>query len=122
MVSVGLEKDCLGKCVNGGVCRRGECICKPGYSGTYCENAPGVFSNTLKEILKIIFYIILSIVLIVTIIYILYWCAQKKIEDGRGDQIYHTNFTNKDNKNYSQFDDDGIEMNRVPNNNANNNQ
>ena len=29
--------DCTDKCVNGGICFKGDCICAKGYFGTYCE-------------------------------------------------------------------------------------
>ncbi len=42
-VAGGDEAQCFGKCLNGGVCKHGKCECKPGYSGEFCENAPGNF-------------------------------------------------------------------------------
>jgi hypothetical protein len=28
---------CFGKCLNGGVCANGECVCIDNYKGTFCE-------------------------------------------------------------------------------------
>ena len=41
-VASGDEAQCFGKCLNGGVCKQGKCECKPGYSGEFCESAPGI--------------------------------------------------------------------------------
>ena len=35
------DNKCYGMCENGGICQNGECVCPPGYSGTYCETAGG---------------------------------------------------------------------------------
>lgn len=30
-------EECAGKCQNGGICANGECRCRKGYSGYYCQ-------------------------------------------------------------------------------------
>lgn len=30
-------EECAGKCQNGGVCQNGDCKCRKGYSGSYCQ-------------------------------------------------------------------------------------
>ena len=39
-----LVEECTGKCVNGGACINGECKCRNGFYGAYCESK----SNILK--------------------------------------------------------------------------
>ena len=40
-VTGGDDTNCVGQCQNGGICQRGACVCPSGYTGTFCENAPG---------------------------------------------------------------------------------
>ena len=38
IISGGSLKKCLGKCLNGGSCFNGECMCLEGFSGKFCQN------------------------------------------------------------------------------------
>lgn len=39
MINGGNLTNCLGKCLNGGSCFNGECLCSKGFSGDFCENS-----------------------------------------------------------------------------------
>ena len=47
MINGDVIGQCLGKCLNGGNCFNGKCLCPEGFSGEFCENTKGS-SNILK--------------------------------------------------------------------------
>ena len=47
IISGGSLKKCLGKCLNGGSCFNGECMCLEGFSGKFCQNT--LFSVIIKQ-------------------------------------------------------------------------
>lgn len=91
---------CLGKCQNGGICQRGQCVCPTGYDGQYCDSGFGMVTYVFKKILLVIFFILVVMVLILLVIMLLYCLAQRKIKKGEQEQIYHTN------RKYIEFDKD----------------
>ena len=47
MINGDVIGQCLGKCLNGGNCFNGKCLCPDGFSGEFCENSKGG-GNVLK--------------------------------------------------------------------------
>jgi hypothetical protein len=75
-------EECVGKCQNGGVCANGECKCRKGYSGTYCQ---------YKEIdsSPIFYYFMVFIVLIVIIVGLFYgaFMVMKQLVSSNGNHF-----------------------------------
>jgi hypothetical protein len=51
IINGGKLNKCMGKCLNGGTCFNGECLCVKGFSGEFCENEKGQSSLTWLWIL-----------------------------------------------------------------------
>ena len=56
IINGGSLNKCMGKCLNGGSCFNGECLCVEGFSGEFCENEEN--QSTSKNWLWIILFII----------------------------------------------------------------
>ena len=69
-----LEK-CMGKCLNGGSCFNGKCLCLKGFSGEFCEDYEGGSSKTWLWILLII--ILIAALCAGFYYYILPWLQKK---------------------------------------------
>ena len=65
---------CMGKCLNGGSCFNGECLCVEGFSGDFCENEEGKHST------KWLFYL-LGFILLGGALYLIwkYWDKIKNL-------------------------------------------
>lgn len=59
---------CAGQCRNQGVCMNGHCECSGGYSGKYCERAPGRASALPWSVLL---WIIVLFIVIVIMVYVI---------------------------------------------------
>jgi hypothetical protein len=46
IINGGQLSKCMGKCLNGGSCFNGECLCVKGYTGEFCEDKEGQYSLT----------------------------------------------------------------------------
>ena len=46
IINGGKLNKCMGKCLNGGTCFNGECLCVKGFTGEFCENEKGQSSLT----------------------------------------------------------------------------
>jgi len=57
IINGGKIENCMGMCLNGGACVNGDCKCRVGYSGTFCEIDDNASSNWG-------FYILLFLVLV----------------------------------------------------------
>lgn len=51
IINGGQLSKCMGKCLNGGSCFNGECLCLKGYTGEFCEDEEGQSSLTWLWIL-----------------------------------------------------------------------
>jgi hypothetical protein len=51
IINGGKLNKCMGKCLNGGTCFNGECLCVKGFNGEFCENEKGQSSLTWLWIL-----------------------------------------------------------------------
>ena len=51
IINGGKLNKCMGKCLNGGTCFNGECLCIKGFTGEFCENEKGQSSLTWLWIL-----------------------------------------------------------------------
>ena len=69
---------CLGKCQNGGVCVNGECVCRKGFSGTYCEIKEGPSTRSYFWQILILIILLLLIIIVIFITYKVY----KQMNDG----------------------------------------
>ena len=86
-VMSGEDATCLGTCLNGGMCKRGVCVCPSGYTGDNCQYSPGAIIKSFKKIFIIIGAIVLAVVLILVAVALLSWCADKRIKEGERDQV-----------------------------------
>jgi len=59
MINGDVIGQCLGKCLNGGNCFNGKCLCPEGFSGDFCENKKGS-SNVLKYLGILALIVVLS--------------------------------------------------------------
>ena len=60
IINGGKLNKCMGKCLNGGTCFNGECLCVKGFTGEFCENEKGQSSLTWLWVL--LWLIILGVV------------------------------------------------------------
>jgi hypothetical protein len=58
-------EECAGKCMNGGVCQNGNCKCRKGYSGSFCQ-----YKDT--DASPILYYFMVFIVIIAIIVGLFY--------------------------------------------------
>jgi hypothetical protein len=65
MINGGNLNKCMGKCLNGGSCFNGNCLCADGFSGEFCEDVEGKTSLTWL-------WIILLLILLGTCGYFIY--------------------------------------------------
>ena len=65
MINGGSLSKCMGKCLNGGSCFNGNCLCVDGFTGEFCESEEGKTSLTWL-------WILLLLILIGIIIYLIY--------------------------------------------------
>ena len=70
-------KYCLGRCLNGGVCVNGHCICEDSYYGEFCEKKHKITISVGK---MWIFYIIMAIIIGI-FAYLVYRSAKSKTRD-----------------------------------------
>lgn len=61
-------EECVGKCKNGGVCMNGECKCRKGYSGSYCQT----LDSDSSALGTVLFYFALFLVIIALIVALFY--------------------------------------------------
>ena len=65
MINGGSLTKCLGKCLNGGSCFNGECLCVNGYTGEFCEDDNKSSSKTWL-------WFLLAIIGLAGLVYVLY--------------------------------------------------
>jgi hypothetical protein len=65
IINGGSLTKCMGKCLNGGSCFNGKCLCAEGFEGEFCEDKEGEHSFTW-------IWILLAIVLVGVIGYLIY--------------------------------------------------
>ena len=53
-------EECAGKCQNGGICLNGECKCRKGYTGPYCQYKDVDSSNLLYYLM--IFLVLMAVI------------------------------------------------------------
>jgi len=66
----GSVEDCAGQCTNGAVCMSGECQCRKGYSGKFCEiveYAPATTNYTMY--LKYFLFFIIMVLIIIGLLF-----------------------------------------------------
>ena len=66
----GSIEDCSGQCVNGAVCMNGQCNCRPGYSGTFCEvvEYTPVKTNYTEYLKFFLFFIIMILIIVILLV------------------------------------------------------
>ena len=108
MINGGSLSKCMGKCLNGGSCFNGNCLCVEGFTGEFCESEEGKTSLTWL-------WILLLLILIGIIIYLIYkfWDKIKGLFSSTQSWL-----TNKKAANPSQFHEekqcnDNIDTNQL---------
>ena len=108
IINGGELSKCMGKCLNGGSCFNGNCLCVEGFTGEFCESEEGKTSLTWL-------WILLLLILIGIIIYLIYkfWDKIKGLFSSTQSWL-----TNKKAANPSQFHEekqcnDNIDTNQL---------
>ena len=65
IINGGSLNKCMGKCLNGGSCFNGKCLCVDGFSGDFCEDDNKTSSKTW-------IWVLLGILLLIGLIYLIY--------------------------------------------------
>ena len=96
IINGGSLTKCMGKCLNGGSCFNGKCLCAEGFVGEFCEDKEGEHSFTWL-------WILLTIVLIGVIGYLIYRYKENiKVYIDRGRTWLTGNERNKNPQDFSE--------------------
>ena len=72
-----MRADCGGICEHGGQCQNGECVCREGFAGTFCDEEEESVAAEL------IWFLIIGIILTVAVILFLKGNEVKKLVEDR---------------------------------------
>ena len=111
IINGGQLSKCMGKCLNGGSCFNGECLCVKGYTGEFCEDEEGHSSLTWL-------WIILGLLGIGASGYGIYYLWPKIKECFKGTQPWTMLFNKEVKHDFSeeQKDNDIVDTNRFESN------
>ena len=111
IINGGELSKCMGKCLNGGSCFNGKCLCIDGFSGEFCEDSEGQSSKTWL-------WILLGLLLLGGVGYVIYkfWPNIKNLF--KKTQSWTTQNKNQPNLafNESKHNDDPLDTNQLEQN------
>lgn len=72
-ITNGKLDDCSGQCMNGGQCLNGECLCRKGFEGNFCQVVQYVPDHTnYTKMLKYLLAFIILVLIIIALIFSAY--------------------------------------------------
>ena len=77
----GKIEDCSGQCMHGGVCMNGQCDCRQGFSGKFCEVVDVVPDKTNYVLLLKYFLLFIVMILMIVIFIVLSMFIFKKLKE-----------------------------------------